>query len=369
MPSEAACGPALAVPPQPLSTASSASSASSASAASAAPRPSQLARLERARDECGVALASPAAIKSFALKFLELARTLALLPTDPPAAVGLGKLVHRRSAGSDYFASQAAECRAQLAVCSQLLALMHGGVAMLDEVDWLLHPLKSELNWPLGEREPLDFSKSRSGSGLRWKLPSALLDAVFHAAGATVTDREAALTHEATAALAALRAALLAGREQQQVQTTPHLALLSCAAAHTRPPPLLRHPEPRPRPSHHSARRGAAFAAQQGVSATPLRAHAPSYESRRRSPCRRRDWFRGPEKGARRPPAVHNCAPPRPARYSTVPPLPCARTVVARARQLPPDLPTISLDLPTICPEPRGSARGRARLLPPRANA
>ena len=49
----------------------------------------------------------------------------------------------------------------------------------LSQVDLLLHPLKSELNWPLGEREPLDFSKSVVGSGLRWKLPAQLLDVIF----------------------------------------------------------------------------------------------------------------------------------------------------------------------------------------------
>ena len=37
-----------------------------------------------------------------------------------------------------------------------------GGIALLDEVDLLLHPLKSELNFPVGERDPLD------GSPFRW---------------------------------------------------------------------------------------------------------------------------------------------------------------------------------------------------------
>ena len=32
---------------------------------------------------------------------------------------------------------------------------------MLDEVDTILHPLKSELNWPLGEKEALDLTMSR----------------------------------------------------------------------------------------------------------------------------------------------------------------------------------------------------------------
>ena len=39
------------------------------------------------------------------------------------------------------------------------------GFAILDEVDMLLHPLRSELNIPLGDREPLDLEE------MRWKLP------------------------------------------------------------------------------------------------------------------------------------------------------------------------------------------------------
>ena len=48
--------------------------------------------------------------------------------------------------------------------------------SMLDEVDWILHPLKSELNWPLGVREPLDLSYP---VGLRWQLPWHLCDAIL----------------------------------------------------------------------------------------------------------------------------------------------------------------------------------------------
>ena len=52
---------------------------------------------------------------------------------------------------------------------------------LLDEVDLILHPLKSELNWPLGTKEPLDFTQSKMGKGLRWEIPWHLLDAIFYA--------------------------------------------------------------------------------------------------------------------------------------------------------------------------------------------
>jgi len=48
----------------------------------------------------------------------------------------------------------------------------------MDEVDLLLHPLRSELHWPLGLKLPLDFTQNQLGDGLRWKLPQWLLNAV-----------------------------------------------------------------------------------------------------------------------------------------------------------------------------------------------
>ena len=47
----------------------------------------------------------------------------------------------------------------------------------------VLHPLKSELNWPIGPREPLDLTRvsaidpdAPSVDGLRWKLPAVMLN-------------------------------------------------------------------------------------------------------------------------------------------------------------------------------------------------
>ena len=46
---------------------------------------------------------------------------------------------------------------------------------ILDEVDLLLHPLKSELNFPIGHKQLLDMYKQR------YQLPIHLLDAFFFA--------------------------------------------------------------------------------------------------------------------------------------------------------------------------------------------
>jgi hypothetical protein len=67
----------------------------------------------------------------------------------------------------------------------EIVGLFRTGALLLDEVDLILHPLKSELNWPIGVKLPLDFtySKARGVHGLRWQVPFYLLDAVLHAAG------------------------------------------------------------------------------------------------------------------------------------------------------------------------------------------
>jgi hypothetical protein len=99
-------------------------------------------------------------------------------------------------------------------------------------VDWLLHPLKSELNWPLGDRQPLDFSRSATlGAGVRWHLPFHLLDGLFLALHGRAADSRAAEgvspTSAALSAAAGLRAAIERGRAAHDVQLTPHFILLS----------------------------------------------------------------------------------------------------------------------------------------------
>ena len=47
------------------------------------------------------------------------------------------------------------------------------GVALIDEVDWILHPLKSELNFPIGDEVKAELSPER------WALPIFILEAIF----------------------------------------------------------------------------------------------------------------------------------------------------------------------------------------------
>ena len=55
----------------------------------------------------------------------------------------------------------------------QVIRLFQTGTLMMDEVDLILHPLKSELNFPVGARHDLDLAP------FRWRLAIHLLDAVF----------------------------------------------------------------------------------------------------------------------------------------------------------------------------------------------
>jgi hypothetical protein len=54
--------------------------------------------------------------------------------------------------------------------CTEILKLFRSGVLLLDEVDLILHPLKSELNWPIGLKDPIVYSRLRLGVGLRWDI-------------------------------------------------------------------------------------------------------------------------------------------------------------------------------------------------------
>ena len=64
-------------------------------------------------------------------------------------------------------------------VAVNIVKQLQTSILMLDEVDMILHPLKSELNWPLGKRKPLDYGASR------WAVPFHLIDALFYC-----TDRQ-----------------------------------------------------------------------------------------------------------------------------------------------------------------------------------
>jgi hypothetical protein len=113
-------------------------------------------KLNAARRTRGVVVTTPEAIKSLMLKQLELLETL----SDAPPA--LSAPVAAKLAIKSEMADQLAN----------VVQLWQKGVLMMDEVDLLLHPLRSELNFPIGPKQPLDLSPHR------WEIAIHLLDAV-----------------------------------------------------------------------------------------------------------------------------------------------------------------------------------------------
>ncbi len=124
----------------------------------------------------------------------------------------------------------------QIGPIKKILSLFRDGVLLLDEVDLLLHPLKSELNWPLGSKEALDLTLAPKESpanddgtkrwvGLRWQLSLHLVDALLHCATKTTT-LDYSDHAVASRCLRDLSAAMEAGVQARLVQTTPHLVVL-----------------------------------------------------------------------------------------------------------------------------------------------
>jgi len=133
-----------------------------------------------------------------------------------------------------------------VAIFPRIISIFQSGVLLLDEVDLLLHPLKSELNWPLGVKKALDYTyptKRGSGGGnsapgLRWQIGFHILDAVFFVStGKTTTDVSDSAAAQKT--LADLRKAVVQGVREQLLQVTPHLVLLDVGFYHETLKPLF----------------------------------------------------------------------------------------------------------------------------------
>lgn len=175
-------------------------------------QPQLLIKLQSARSLRAIVVASPSSIKSFTLKFIEICHILnrqkhisqeMKQTVETNWGVKLRYLLgmgNRVSTSARPLTSEEIEDQKKQAdICIQIFKILKKSVEIMDEVDILLHPLKSELNWPLGHKEPLDFTQTRSETGLRWSIPSHLLDAIFHCCGmpilADVADSRVASTY------------------------------------------------------------------------------------------------------------------------------------------------------------------------------
>jgi len=169
---------------------------------------SLLERLRHATRLRGVLLIDPTSLKSVLLKFIEGAATLQgevpVAPAEPSAGdqellrrlqriLGLG-----RRRGADLGSNKLLELRAETRTLADVLSVFRSSVGLLDEVDLLLHPLRSELNWPYGERKPIYFAP------LRWQLPFTSSTASSTQPRASAPPRAVRGARGAAAPLAAL---------------------------------------------------------------------------------------------------------------------------------------------------------------------
>jgi hypothetical protein len=202
-------------------------------------------KLCKARDSKAVICATPTSIKSFMLKFVEMMKVL------EESKFGRGN----RDANSGFFSaftlsSIAQRFRNQSEVvatdvnpedvyyCGEILKLFRDGALLLDEVDLILHPLKSELNWPIGIKDPIDYSRGKLGVGLRWDIQWHLLDAIFYGSRKKMSvafqDSREALT-----ILETISNVILQGVANKFIQHTPHMVLLNRQFYHKEIKPLL----------------------------------------------------------------------------------------------------------------------------------
>ena len=153
-------------------------------------------KLQTAARNRGVVLCTAATIKSLQLKLLEKMDVL-----------------------RDTRRKQHPDMERDVRAITQVLKLFRSGCLIMDEVDLLLHPLKAELNFPIGEKHPLDFSPER------WTCAIHALDAVFYVErrSMSVSFHQSGRAHRI---LEELREVIEDGYARRALQRSPHLVLL-----------------------------------------------------------------------------------------------------------------------------------------------
>eukprot|EP01050_Picozoa_sp_SAG11_P001055 SAG11_NODE_43_length_20795_cov_11.860456_3_plen_1106_part_00 len=191
-----------------------------------------------------VVTSTPTSVKSFIIKFVELLHVLdyenvrdkSIKKQAWSLAAFFG--LKRPSLPREYTADDLRSMREECHTTVSILRLLYRGVLLLDEVDLILHPLKSELNWPLGDKTPLDLTMNSSGPGLRWQIPFVLLDAVLFCSTGRTTI-ELVDSRDAFKVLALIKSAIDVGFSSKLVQKTPHIVILDQNFYHSELRPLL----------------------------------------------------------------------------------------------------------------------------------
>ena len=189
-------------------------------------------KLCKARDSRAVICATPTSVKSFMLKFVEMMKVLeekkfgaARRAAKPKGFFFSLSNIARRWKDSVEIVETDVKPQ-EVYYAAEILKLFRTGVMLLDEVDLLLHPLKSELNWPMGQKDPIDYSRGKLGVGLRWDLFWHLIDPVFYAINGKMSV-EFKDSREALTILDQIAGLIRRAIADKHMQSTPHLILLN----------------------------------------------------------------------------------------------------------------------------------------------
>lgn len=175
-------------------------------------------KLDRARRHGDVVCASPESIKSMMLKLVELLHSL-------DESSDIIELPLTSASQNIRRLRRVLEDRSEMAdELHKTLRLWQNGILIMDEVDVLLHPLRSELNFPIGNKFPIDLAANR------WELPIYLIDAVL----ASPNDSK-----DPSGLIPRLHAVLDEGYAAHTLQRFPHLVLLDMEFYEARMLPLL----------------------------------------------------------------------------------------------------------------------------------
>jgi len=187
--------------------------------------------LETAVTSRGIVVATPTAIKSVLLSYIEVltkiedANRLGI-PLDEASLAASG--IHKQAARANESAlseipgkQEHLSLERQVVELEKVLQLFRSGSMLLDEVDLVLHPLKSELNFPMGEKYDLDASQN----GERWSLPIHLLDAILYSDSGRMSVFEQ--SGQASEILQRISSLIQVGYNQRALQKLPHITLLN----------------------------------------------------------------------------------------------------------------------------------------------
>ena len=209
-------------------------------------------KLRFTRDKYGVICTTPGAIKSLFLTYIdrlhveERVSPLLLLPRK--VLTKKAKLTSMQNGLVDQIGKALATRAREAKLCRSVLGILKESIALIDEVDSVLHPLRSELNFPIGAKIPLMLARlpkedqavklDDDNARYRWTLPLHLMDGVFAALDEPMGYPEMK-SPQALEVIAKLKTVLKDGLKKCFVSRTPHVTLLQKAFYDEHMKPLI----------------------------------------------------------------------------------------------------------------------------------